>query len=152
MRRNKMEIRLTRQEKKSRTVLPTALLETSLHHNILDRAVALNGWKCVEPTECRPPAGRAEADSVFTSLMLGASPQWELVDTQRWHTLNVKQSDIILSAFLLFLQPPRLQCREWIPTHVNLYLKNKNWIWVQKFQNSKVQKKSVNYLFWVFWD
>lgn len=42
---------------KSRTVLPTFMSETCPHHNITDRAVALEG-----PTESRTTAGRGEVE------------------------------------------------------------------------------------------
>ena len=50
---------------KSWTVLPTFLSETCPHHNITNRAAALEEW-----TECRTTAGHGEVDSVFVTSML----------------------------------------------------------------------------------
>lgn len=102
----------------------TSLLETRLHHNVLDRAVALNGRIRGEPTECRPPAGRGEADCVFTSLMLGAPPQSELMNSDT-HTHLMWSGRTYYHQHLCFFtvtKTPTEKCREWIPTHVNLYL------------------------------
>lgn len=106
-------------KKKSRTVLPTSLLETCLHHNILDRAAALNGRKRAGPTECRPPAGRGEADSVFTSLMAGAPPQSELKDKQLTHTLECEAvgHNIISTLFFFYTH----QDSNWKMQRINSY-------------------------------